>query len=443
MDRVLNDYLQFLRFASVSADPAHAEDVVSCAKWLADYLKKSGLEVEMWETSGYPVVFAQNRECDASKPTVLLYGHYDVQPTDPLDEWETAPFEPTLKNGTIYARGAQDNKGQIFYTITAVAQMIKERGPLPVNIKLLIEGEEEVKSTGLAGILEERKEQLKADYLIVVDVEIPDAQTPAVTLGARGMAPMTVELRGSKTDLHSGFHGGIVYNPNHAMVELLAKLRGPDGRIAVPGFYDDVEELSEEEKRLIDLSFDPQKYRENFGAEATGGERDRPPAESQTLRPTLEINGISGGYAGPGFKTVIPAKSIAKLSCRLVPNQDPVKMVNLVADFLKRHCPPGIEIAVTPIGGGPAIHASPHSRLAQVASEAYTELFGTPCRFIYAGGSIPVTVGLVKASGAELVFIGMGVSTDRIHAPNEHFGWDRFQTGVKLIHSILEKLAGG
>jgi acetylornithine deacetylase/succinyl-diaminopimelate desuccinylase-like protein len=440
MEKVLSDYLHFLRFASVSADPSQEYAVIACAEWLADYLSQIGLDVESWETSGYPVIFATNGPPNPKLPTVLLYGHYDVQPTDPLDEWKSPPFEPRMDDGEIYARGAQDNKGQIFYTITAIAQLLKEKGSLPVNLKLLIEGEEEVKSTGLAGILDQRKEQLKADYLLIVDVEIIDAKTPAVTLGARGMASMTVELRGSRTDLHSGFHGGIVYNPNHALVELLAKLRKENGEVAVPGFYDDVKELSEEEKKLIDLSFDPESYRRNFGAEPTGGEKDRSPAESQTLRPTLEINGLAGGYAGPGFKTVIPAKAVAKISCRLVPNQEPGKIERLVADFLKANCPPGIEISVTPIGGGKAVQASPHSRLAQIASEAYTELFGNPCRFIYAGGSIPVTAGLVQASGAELAFIGMGVSTDNIHAPNEHFGWDRFWMGVKLIQSILQRL---
>lgn len=439
--QITDDYLTFLRFESISTDPAYAQQVQACADWLQNYLTKIGFDVQKWPTEGHPTIFASYLRAGPDKPTLLIYNHYDVQPVDPLEEWETPPFEPTIRNGQVYARGAQDNKGQCFYTMQALKGLIDVTGTLPINIKLIIEGEEETGSNGLAKILSQKQKDLKADHLAIVDLGIPGPDEPTLTLGLRGLVTLDVSLVGSKTDLHSGCHGGVAYNPIHALVDLLAKLRDRTGKISVPGFYDNVLPVDEEEKRQLNLEFDLKKYENMFGIKPTGGEKTFSPAERNWLRPTLEINGVSGGYAGTGFKTVIPAKAHAKISCRLVPNQEPKKIGSLVANFLKENAPDGItvDVQVRP-GGGPAIRSKATSKAAQAFAKAYTEVFGKTCGFIFEGASIPIVPELAATSQSDVVMLGLGLGDDLIHAPNEHFGLDRIEKGFLIMALAIESL---
>ena len=439
----LQEYLTFLSFQSISTDPQYKPHVTACANWLTEWIKKHhGFEVEQWPTSGNPIIFAKNKNPNPQLPTLLIYNRYDVQPVDPLEEWHSPPFQPTIKNGEVYARGAQDNKGQCFYVLQALKAMMQKNQPLPINIKLCIEGEEECASKSLAEILKDKKrrEQLKSDYLVIVDMGLQDKNTPAVTLGVRGLVTMGIHVQGSSTDLHSGSQGGIVYNPLHALVEILSNLRDSNGKITIPGFYDDVLEMSPEEKAQIALKFDSAAYEKMFGAKAEGGEKQFTPLERAWMRPTLEINGISGGYSGEGFKTVIPAKAHAKISCRLVPNQDPAKIGNLVTEHIKKLAPKGVKIDVEVYGGGKAIRANPSSPVVKAFAKAYEELFKKPCEYIYSGGSIPIVTELAEASESEVILMGFGLPDDQIHAPNEHFGLDRLEKGQFVVYRAIELL---
>lgn len=437
----LKDFFTFLKFQSISSEPDFKQEMIHCAHWVIDYLKKIRFQTELWETSGHPVIFASNMEAGPDKPTLLIYNHYDVQPVDPLNEWTTPPFEPTIRDGQIYARGAQDNKGQCFYTLHALKSLLEKHHSFPINIKLCIEGEEECGSLGLSEMLKIKQKELKADYLAIVDLGIPAPDVPSVTLGIRGIVSMDLEVFGSKTDMHSGSNGGLLYNPIHALTELLAKLRDPSGKIAVPGFYDDILPLSDKERSQISWDFDPQKYQATFGVLPTGGESRLPPLERNWTRPTLEINGISGGYSGSGFKTVIPAKASAKISCRVVPNQDPQKIGALVASFLEKNAPAGIHVKATVHpGGGKAVRSNPNSKVVQAFAQAFSEIFNKPCRFIFEGASIPIVTELALASQSEVVLVGLGLPDDQIHAPNEHFGLDRLEKGSAIMMRVAELL---
>ncbi len=376
------------------------------------------------------------------KPTLLIYHHYDVQPADPLEKWLSPPFEPTLREGQVYARGAQDNKGQCFYVLQALKLLKEQLGSLPLNIKLCIEGEEEIGSVGLSGLLQEKKEALKADYLAVVDLNLPDSQTPSLTLGLRGIVTADVQVRGSAVDLHSGSHGGIVANPIHVLVKLLADLRDAEGRITIPGFYDHVKEVSPEELADLSLHFDAEEYRQQTGASPVGGEKNYSVLERNWIRPTLEINGIHGGYTGEGFKTVIPAFAQAKISCRLVPDQDPEPIAECLRAYFKQNAPFGVEVSVsTHPGHGKAVRIQPHSHLVQSFAKAFEEVFQKPCQFILSGASIPIVAELKEACGGETVLLGLGLTTDQVHAPNEHFGVDRMKKGIMLMARVIPLLS--
>lgn len=441
-EQALKDYYTFLKFQSVSSEPSFKDQVISCADWLASYLKDMGFQVELWPTSGHPVIYATYLKAGSEKPTLLIYNHYDVQPVDPVELWESPPFDPVVREGEVYARGAQDNKGQCFYVIQALKALIEKDHALPINVKLCIEGEEECGSAGLSSILSKKAKELKADYLAIVDLGLPKPDVPAITLGIRGLVTMDVEVEGSNRDLHSGSHGGIVYNPIHALVEILAKTRDPSsGRILVPGFYDGIEEITDEEKSKISFDLDAEDYQETFGTVPSGGEKKFSPLERNWLRPTLEINGICGGYCGAGFKTVIPAKAFAKISCRLVPKQDPNKIGQLVASFLEKNAPEGTRVkAHVHPGVGVAVHSKVSSKIVQAFAKAYQDVFKAPCEFIFEGASIPVTAELAKTSHAEVVLVGLGLATDRIHSPNEHFGLDRIEKGFLIIARTLQIL---
>jgi acetylornithine deacetylase/succinyl-diaminopimelate desuccinylase-like protein len=440
-EEILKSFYTFLKFQSVSSEPEFKPQILACVDWLQTYLKDLGFHVEIWPTKGHPTIFASYQKAGPNQPTLLIYNHYDVQPVDPLELWLSPPFEPTLRDGEIYARGAQDNKGQCFYVLLALKKLIERNGTLPINIKLCIEGEEECGSAGLSEILEEKKESLKADYLAIVDLGMSAPNKPAVTLGTRGIVTMDVVITGTHIDLHSGFHGGMVFNPLHALVQALATVRDESGKITIPHFYDDVTPLNKEEKRHLSSHFDAQQYQEEFGAKPTGGEREYSPLERGRTRPTLEINGISGGYAGEGFKTVIPSKAIAKISCRLVPNQDPKKIGRLVANFLESKAPIGTTIQVhIHEGYGKAVRANIDSQAVKAFAKAYEEVFSTVCEYLYAGGSIPIVPALEEACGGETVLLGLGLPGDCIHAPNEHFGLKRIEQGFLVMVRAIELL---
>lgn len=436
----LKDFFDLLSIPSIGADPNYNAATLKCAEWIRTYLEKIGFQVELWEGFGHPTLFAK-ADVDPAKKTLLIYNHYDVQPVDPIEQWENPPFEPVLKDGNIYARGAQDNKGQLFYVLSAL-KFIKERdGKFPLNIKLCIEGEEEFGSASLQKALKVKKGALKSDYLAIVDLGIPAKDTPALTLGTRGMVTMEMEVCGSKFDLHSGCHGGVAYNPLHALIKILNSVRNEKGEITIDGFYDDVEPFSKEATKEISLQFDPKQYESNFGALATGGEQKFSPAERLYLRPTLEINGICGGYAGPGHKSVIPAKASAKISCRLVPHQNPQNIAHLVKDFLEKKAPPGIQVHVKIFpGGGEAARISSSSEAVLAFSQAFAEVYGKNCGYILEGATISIIPELIQASGAQTVLLGLGLTTDQIHAPNEHFSLDRLEKGAKIMVRGIELL---
>ena len=441
--KLVEDFITFLKFKSISTDPEYKSEVTNCANWLADYIKETGMKVDLWETEGHPVVFAQNKQTDPNLPTVLIYFHYDVQPVDPIELWDSPPFEPEIREGQIYARGAMDDKGQAFYVISAIKALMQRDGKLPVNLKVCIEGEEECGSNGLKSILKEKSSELKADHFYVVDLGIHAMDRPAVTLGIRGICTFSIELTGSKTDLHSGTHGGVAYNPLHALVDILSEARDKNGKITIPNFYDDVDVISEEEKSQFDLEFDLDEYKELFGGLPNGGEKDFSALESSWIRPTLEINGISGGYAGEGFKTVIPAKAIAKVSCRLVSSQDPKKITDSVIKFIESRIPEGMEVSIHADGEGAALRSPIETSGVKAVAQAFEEVSGHKTNYILSGGSIPIAEQLAIAANAKTVLFGYGLPNDNIHAPNEHFGIDRIKLGMAVVARSLEILGEG
>ena len=370
----------------------------------------------------------------------MIYGHYDVQPIDPIELWKSDPFTPTERDGYVYARGAVDDKGQIFYAMLAAIAVKQIRGKLPINLKFCIEGEEESSSVGLSKAMKKLKEKMGADFLLVPDFDQFDRKTPAITLGCRGMVSLEVVLTGSKGDLHSGLYGGIAYNPNRALAELLAKLWDENGRVQVDGFYDDVVEMDAAAQKMFQGHFEKEKYVKEFGIEAFGGEKGRTLQETATLRPTLEINGMSGGYSGAGVKTVIPSQARAKITCRLVPKQDPQKIGNQIAAFLKRHAVKGMKVDVEVHPGAFAFRTDPHSKLANAVAGAVEEVCGAKCHRLLSGGSIPIVPALIDASGAEMVGMGYGLMDDDIHAPNERFDMERLEKGFLTVAKTIERL---
>jgi acetylornithine deacetylase/succinyl-diaminopimelate desuccinylase-like protein len=436
---ILRDFFAFLRMPSISTDSQFAKDVRSTAFWLRDYLEKMGLKVELWETTGYPVIFAKAFRGE-DFPTILIYQHYDVQPVDPLNLWETPPFEPSIRGNKVFARGASDNKGQCFYSIQAVRALLELSASFPCNICFFIEGEEESGSQGTESILEKKKKELQADYLLVIDCNIPSMDRPGIDLGMRGITALTLILSNSKVDLHSGTHGGIALNPNRVLVELLGKLWDQEGRVRVPGFYDDIKPLSESERGMLDFSFDREAYQKTFGVQAFSNEKGVNCLESNWLRPTLEINGIQGGYTGEGFKTVIPAESYAKISCRLVPNQDPEKVTQCLIEWLKQEVSPGIAIDFAIHKGARAFRISPHSKSVQKAKQAIEYVFEKPCSFVLEGGSVPIIDKLSRFSNNTLL-LGVALTEDCIHAPNEHFDLLRFEKGFLLVSELIQSLS--
>ncbi len=429
-----------LRIPSVSTDSAYADDVRDAAHWLAENMKSIGIEhVEVIETDGHPIVFADHHTGD-DKPTVLVYGHYDVQPPDPIDLWDTPPFEPKRENGTLYARGACDDKGQMFMHVKAAEAYLKQEGDLPVNLKFLIEGEEETGSVHLGPFIEANQEKLSADVVLISDTAMFAPGVPSITYGLRGLAYTEVTLRGPDRDLHSGIYGGAVDNPANALSRIIADLHDEDHRITIPGFYDEVRDLTPEERETYAaLPFDEERWKKEIDIDAVRTEKGYTTLEAISARPTLDVNGIWGGYTGEGAKTVLPATAHAKISMRLVPNQKTEDIYDKLEAFLKERVPDTMKLEFKRLHGGKPVLVDTESTAMQAAKEAMGDVFGNEPFFVRNGGSIPVVADFKDILGLDSVLMGFGLDSDAIHSPNEHFGLDRFQKGIASIIRFHEK----
>lgn len=431
---------ELLRIPSISSLSEHKEDIQKTASWIADKLKNIGMEhVEIIETKGHPIIYADWLHQEKA-PTVLVYGHYDVQPVDPLHLWETPPFEPDIRDEKIFARGATDDKGQTFLHIKAVETLLALNGKLPVNVKFCIEGEEEIGSPNLPQFISENKEKLACDVVVISDSDMWDKGVPAITYSLRGLCALEVSLKTANTDLHSGMFGGGVQNANQLLVQLLSTLHDANGKVNVAHFYDDVVELTAFEKEQIKaLGFDEEKLKQSLGlTDLTGGENNYPYPEKISSRPTLEINGLWGGFQGEGTKTVIPNEAHAKITCRLVHNQQPEKIQELVKKHLEEHAPKGCTIEVTLQDTGNPFLTPIDSPMIQKAAEAYQNVYGQSPVYKREGGSIPIVSDFNQALNAPVVLMGFGLPDENLHAPNEHFNLENFDKGILTICSFLE-----
>jgi acetylornithine deacetylase/succinyl-diaminopimelate desuccinylase-like protein len=432
-ERILEELLRFLRIPSVSTDSAHRADIDAAAAWVAESIRSAGpFRVEVMPTSGHPVVYAEWLDAP-DRPTVLVYGHYDVQPPDPLDRWRSAPFEPQIRDGRIYARGCSDDKGPMFIPIKAAEALFRTEGRLPVNVKLLFEGEEEIGSPSLERFLTEHRELLAADLVLSADGAMWRTDLPSITVGSRGMAALNLEIVGPAKDLHSGRHGGALQNPLHALVQLLASLHRADGSVAVQGFYDAVREVSAAERAAIaSLPWNDDAYRAEIGVPALWGEAGYSTLERQWIRPTLEVNGLGGGYAGEGSKTVIPSSAFAKITCRLVPDQDPHQILDLLDTHLHRHLPAGVELRTQKLPGNARAYRirRDHPGL-QNARDVLSDLYGQSPVDVLIGGTLPVTEAFARILGIDTVFFSFSTADEDFHSPNEFFRLDRFRDGIR------------
>jgi acetylornithine deacetylase/succinyl-diaminopimelate desuccinylase-like protein len=441
--RFVEELIEFLRIPSISADPEHAADLVANAEHLARRAREAGFtSVEIVPTDGHPTVYAE-RMVDSSLPTVLVYGHHDVQPVDPLDEWVSPPFEPEVRDGRLYARGAVDDKGQVFMHLKAVEAHLRTRGELPVNLRMIVEGEEEVGSDHFEQVVESLRDRLVADVAVISDTGIFARGVPSLTVGLRGLASVEVEVRGPSLDLHSGGFGGAVQNPVEALAWMLASLKDSDsGRVLVPGFYDDVVGPTDDERAgYRPLPFSEETFREQAGGiTETVGEEGWSVLEQRWVRPTLEINGIWGGYQGPGEKTIVPARAGAKITCRLVPAQKPAVIAEAVAEALRLATPRGVLSEVTGKGSGnPVITPADHPAV-RAASRAMGAVFGTEPVIIREGGSIPSVEVFQRVLGLQSVLVGVGLPDDHIHAPNEKFDLDHYAMGVRVLARLWDEI---
>ncbi len=437
----LDDYFTFLRFPSISTDDSYSENVGECAHWLVEKLTSIGLETKLVSTPGHPIVWAKNKHKKGRK-TVMLYGHYDVQPPDPLELWDSPPFDPVLKNGFVFARGATDNKGQIFSHILGIAETMKEKGDLPVNLHLIIEGEEEIGSGNLPGFLKENRDALACDVALVSDTGMIARGVPTLSYGLRGVTALELKIIGSKMDLHSGVFGGAVANPITALAQLLATLHDEKGQVAIEGFYDDVKPLEEWEREAWrNLPIDGDKeILDETGSPALYGEEGFSTLERIWARPTAEINGIGGGYQGKGTKTVIASQAMAKLTFRLVPNQDGDKILQLAHKHLEKHLPAGVTMEIVDGHSGPWYLTDPHSEVGEAAQVALKKAFGADVALIREGGSIPIVSSFRDILGVETLLIGLALADCRAHSPNENFPIENMEAGIKMNKAILEQI---
>lgn len=442
-DRQVDELIEWLRVPSVSTQPEHKADMLDAAKWLIENMMAAGLEnVELIETDGHPLVYADWLHAGADKPTALIYGHYDVQPVDPLELWETPPFEPTVRGDDLFARGASDDKGQTFIHVKAVEAYLKCTGSLPINVKFLVEGEEESGGKAIAKYVPENKEKLAADVCLISDTGIMSPTQPIITYALRGMWVGEITVTGPTSDLHSGMFGGAVHNANQALAELLAGLHDAYGRVLVPGFYDNVTELSAEERALLaKVPYGDAELIAFSGVPAPYGEPDYSVVERIGARPTLEINGMWGGYIEDGFKTVIPSEAHAKVSCRLVPHQDPQRIGTLIEAYLQELAPETIAVKVEQRGDGAAAFLAPIDLPAvQAAARAYERVFGVEPIFKREGGGIPIVGDIERELGMPVVLMGFGLPDDNLHAPNEKFHLPNFWKGIETVMIFMEEM---
>jgi acetylornithine deacetylase/succinyl-diaminopimelate desuccinylase-like protein len=432
-DRFIAELLDLLRIPSVSADPAFSADVLRAADYIAQKLRNAGADnVEICPTAGYPIVYGE-KIIDASLPTVLMYGHYDVQPADPYELWNSPPFEPVIKEGNIYARGACDDKGQLYMHIKAF-ELMMQQGQLPCNVKFMIEGEEEVGSNNLGIFVQQNKERLQADVIIVSDTGMIANDIPSITSGLRGLSYLEVEVTGPSRDLHSGLYGGAVANPINILCKMIASLHDENNHITIPGFYDNVEELSAEERaEMAKAPFSLEAYKQALDLGDVHGEAGYSTNERNSIRPTLDVNGIWGGYTGEGAKTVIPAKAFAKISMRLVPHQTSEEITEKFRKHFIRIAPPSVKVAVRPHHGGEPVVTPTNSVAYQAASKAFEQAFGKKPIPVRSGGSIPIVAMFKSELNLDTVLMGFGLDSDAIHSPNEHYGIFNFLKGIETI----------
>jgi acetylornithine deacetylase/succinyl-diaminopimelate desuccinylase-like protein len=439
--RFLDELKDLLRIPSISTLPEHAGDCRKAAQKLASELTRIGMEnVRLIEGEGHPLVYADWLHA-ADKPTVLAYGHYDVQPADPLDEWRTPPFEPTERNGNLYARGAVDDKGQMYMHVKTLESLLSATGKLPLNVRVLLEGEEEVGGEGIARYVASKPADLKADFALVSDTEMFAPGLPTLCVGLRGMIYTELEVRGARTDLHSGMYGGAAPNPFVSLAQILAKLKDENGHIQIPGFYDDIIPPSTEElKAWKSLPFNEEEYRTNeVGAKALVGESGYSVLERTWARPTLDVHGIPGGFTGAGAKTVIPAKATAKVSMRLVPGMTPARAFEQYKSYVEKIAPQGVEVQVRLIHQGEPCLIPVDNPYIQAATRALHEVWGKDTVFIRSGGSIPIVGDFAKHLGLPSVMMGFGLPDDNLHAPNEKFHLKNFELGIESIIRFLEE----
>lgn len=440
--RYLDELAEFVAIPSVSTDPTHAGDVRRAADWVAARLRRAGdLEVETWDTAHHPAVFGRWHGAPGA-PTVLIYGHMDVQPPDPLDKWDSPPFVLTARNGRLYGRGVSDDKASMLIPILVAEAFFAAGTPPPVNLRFLFEAEEEIGSPSLPGLVRERRDALACDVVLSADGGMMRADVPSITVSARGLASLEFTVRGPQKDLHSGRHGGGVANPLHAAAALVASLHD-GGRVAVDGFYDDVETTEPVLlAALARLSFDEARYLAEVGASAAVGEPGYGTLARQWYRPTLEVNGLYGGYEGPGSKTVLPSEAHVKITCRLVPRQQPGDVVGKVRRHLERHCPPGVRLTIEDDGHGAAAYrVSPESRAVRAAADTLADVFGRPADVVGMGGTVPIVSTFRDTLGVDTVFFSFSVADEDIHAPNEFYRPERFRLGLEAWARLWRRLA--
>ncbi|MXV37154.1 dipeptidase [Flavobacteriaceae bacterium Ap0902] len=437
--RFLDELFELLRIPSISADPAYTQDVLDTADKVAEFLTQAKVDnVEVCETKGYPVVYG-DKIIDKDLPTVLIYGHYDVQPPDPVDLWESGPFDPVVKKteihpeGAIFARGSADDKGQFFMHVKAVEAMIAN-DELPCNVKFMIEGEEEVGSESLGDFVKSHKDKLKNDVILISDTSLVAKDIPSLCTGLRGLSYVEVKVKGPDKDLHSGLYGGAVPNPINVLCDMISQLHDQNNHITIPGFYDDVEELSDEERlEMSKVPFDLENYKKSIGINDVMGEYGYTTNERNSIRPTLDVNGIWGGYTGEGAKTVIPSYAQAKISMRLVPHQDPDRITKLFTEYFESIAPPAVEVTCTPHHGGQSYVLPIDGKGYKAAKKAMTKTFGKETIPFRSGGSIPIVALFEEELKSKCVLMGFGLDSDVIHSPNENYGLFNFYKGIETI----------
>jgi acetylornithine deacetylase/succinyl-diaminopimelate desuccinylase-like protein len=441
--RNLDELLELLRIPSISALPQHADDVRRAGQWVADRLTRAGAErVEIMETGGHPVVYADYLHAPG-KPTVMIYGHFDVQPVDPLALWTTPPFEPTIRDGRIYARGASDDKGNMLAPIQAAEALLAAEGGLPVNVKFFFEGQEEIGSPQLKEFVERNRDRLACDLVLSSDGGQWSESEPELCIGFKGLSALQINVVGASSDLHSGLYGGAVANPIHALVRILDSMRAPDGKITVDGFFDDVRPLTDDDRQTIArVPFDEAAYKAGVGVEALFGEPGYSTHERAWARPTLELNGIWGGFQGEGTKTVLPNEAHAKITCRLVPDQDPVRIADAIEAHVRRHTPPGVKVTVDRRSNGARPYLMPAEHPGNRAvGEVLAEMYGREPYYTRTGGTIPVCDLFLTSLGAYLVGFAFGLNDEGFHAPNEFFRIDSFRRSHDGYVRVLRRLA--